>query len=344
MPPPRLNALATAVPAHVIDRRAAMDCARAVFGPEVERWLGIFAKSGIERRHSCLPVDWYRQPHGWAERSALFAGHALDLAERAARACLDRAGLDPDQVDAVVAVTTSGVCTPSLDALLMERMGLRPDVVRLPLFGLGCGGGVLGLARAAQLARALPGARVLLAVVETCMLTFRPNDRSPANVVATALFGDGAAAALVSTAIDGPAIALTGEHTWPGTLDVMGWRVEDDGFGVLFSADIPALVRQHFRPALECWLGRHGLGLDEVGGFALHPGGAKVVAALEDALGLVPGRLAHERAVLRDFGNMSAATALFVLERALSAPLPARTLMAALGPGFTAGFLMLEEA
>ena len=300
---------------------------------------GVFENSGIERRRSCVPVEWLVHPHGWGERSRLFVTNAVDLCCRAALECLGRAGLSVDGVDAIVAVSSSGICTPSLDTLVAEKLGLRADVNRLPIFGLGCAGGVLGLGRAAALARATPGSVVLLLVVELCTLTFRPNDLSKSNIIATALFGDGAAAALISTDGAGPAIPAWGEHRWPGTLDVMGWTIEEDGFGVLFSQNIPTLVRQYFRPALDAWLAR-------IGGWAesyiCHPGGAKVIVALEEALGLPPGTLAHERAVLAEYGNMSAATVLFVMERALSTPLIGHHVVAAMGPGFCAGFVMLE--
>ncbi|MCR6632134.1 MAG: type III polyketide synthase [Magnetospirillum sp.] len=339
---PRLRTLATAVPPHRIGQAEASTLARHLFGDLVERLGPVHANAGIEQRWSCVPPDWYRHPHGWRERSALFVQHGLALAEQATLACLDKAGLSPDRIDALVAVSTTGICTPSLDALLIDRMGLRADVTRLPIFGLGCAGGAQGLARAAALAATMPGKNVLVVVVELCGLTFRPQDRSPGNVVATALFGDGCAAALLSTEADGPALTAWGEHTWPDLLDVMGWRIEEDGLGVLFSRDIPPLVRRHFRPALDGWLGRHGLSRRDVGRFFCHPGGAKVVAALEEAIGLPPDTLGIEREVLRQFGNMSAATVLFVLERGLMAPLPRHSVAAALGPGFTAGFLLLE--
>lgn len=339
--PARLHAVATAIPPHRIDQTAAEELARCLFGPLLDRLGPIHANAGIQSRWSCVPADWYCHPHGWRERSALFVEHAVALGEQAIARCLAKAGLNVNQVDGFVAVSTTGICTPSLDALLIQRLGLRPDVVRLPVFGLGCAGGVLGLARAAALAQSMPGRNILLLVVELCGLTFRPQERSPANVVATALFGDGCAAALLSTSAGGPAIAAWGEHTWPGTLDVMGWRVEDDGFGVVFSRDIPPLVARYFRPALDGWLGRVGLDRAHFDGFICHPGGAKVVAALEQALALAPGTLALERDILRDFGNMSAATILFVLERGLAAPLPRLSLLSALGPGFTAGFLAL---
>ncbi len=338
--PPRLSAIATAQPPHEISRPEVAALARQIFGDELDRLGPIFANAGIERRHSCVPLDWYLRPHGWHERSALFVEHAVGLAASATLDCLRKAEITIGQVDAIVAVSTTGICTPSLDALLIDRLGLRPDVTRLPIFGLGCAGGVLGLARAATLARSMPGKRVLLVVVELCGLTFRPGDRSASNMVATALFGDGAAAALLSTNIDGPSLTAWGEHTWPRSLDVMGWHVEDDGFGVLFSRDIPPLVAHHFRPALDGWLKRSGLAYPDR--FLCHPGGARVINALEEALSLAPGTLALEREVLRDHGNMSAATVMFVLERALTAGIPGRSVAAALGPGFTAGFLLLE--
>ncbi|MBC7905821.1 MAG: type III polyketide synthase [Rhodospirillaceae bacterium] len=340
--PPRLAAIATAAPPHTITRTQVAAMARQLFGDELDRLGPIYANAGIEQRRSCVPLDWYLRPHGWKERSDLFMEHALELAARAVEDCVAKAGLRLDQVDAVVAVSTTGMCTPSLDALLMERLKLRRDVTRLPIFGLGCAGGVLGLARAAALAKAMPGANVVMVVVELCGLTFRPGDRSASNMVATALFGDGCAAALVSTQADGPALTAWGEHTWPNSLDIMGWHIEDDGFGVQFSRDIPPLVARHFRPALDGWLAANGLEHSQIDRFLCHPGGAKVVNALEEALTLAPGTLALERDVLREYGNMSAATLMFVLERALAGPLPRHSVAAALGPGFTVGFLLLE--
>jgi alkylresorcinol/alkylpyrone synthase len=196
------------------------------------------------------------------------------------------------------------------------------------------------LARAAALARAVPGP-TLLAVVELCALTFRISDGSNSNIVASALFGDGAATAIIGTGGDGPIIAGSGEYTWRASLEVMGWRIEDDGFGVLFSQDIPRLVRERYRSALAGFLHSRGLALSDFAGFAMHPGGAKVLQALEGALDLPSAALDHSREVLRTHGNMSAATVLFVLERML-ADRGGRILASALGPGFTAGFLDLE--
>ena len=349
MPPqPRLLSLATAVPAHRIRQDEIKAWARRFFnsheGTSVERLLPAFDNAGIATRYSCVPLDWFDSDHGWEAKNRLYVDNATDLLERAAREALERIALPAQAIDAVVTVSTSGIATPSLDARLMGRLGLRPDVTRLPLFGLGCAGGVLGLARAAELAAARPGRHVLFLVVELCGLTFRHADRTKANIIATALFGDGAAAAVVGTAGDGEGPRLTGwgEHTWPDTLSVMGWTVENDGLGVLFSQDIPALVRREMRIATQAFLKARDATLEDMVSFIVHPGGAKVVAALEESFGLDPGALVHARGVLNDYGNMSAATVLFVLERALAERRPGRALMSALGPGFTVGFVTLE--
>jgi alkylresorcinol/alkylpyrone synthase len=347
MSTPRLLALATAVPGFRIEQSTVRDVAGRLFklnGPDLQRLLPIYDNAGIRYRHSCVPPEWYLQPHGWIERSRLFVQHAVDLLSEATAKCLAAAGLAAGDIDAVVAVSTTGVATPSLDALMIERLALRRNVRRLPIFGLGCSGGVIGVSRAVDLARALPGSRVLYLVVELCALTFRYGDNSKGNVVASALFGDGAAAALISTDGLGPAFGAAGEHTWADSLDVMGWRVQEDGLGVLFSRDIPALVRADIRPVTDAFLGTQGMGIADLAGAVCHPGGAKVIDALEEAFELPPGGMTVARDVLRDYGNMSAATVLFVLERTLAQARPGRYLMSALGPGFTVGFQLLETA
>jgi alkylresorcinol/alkylpyrone synthase len=333
------------VPPHVLHQSDAKALAQRVFaarGAELERFLPVFDHAGIEMRHSCLSPEQYLERQGWKARNQTYVQPALELICAASETALARAGLVASDVGAVVTVSTTGLATPSLDALLIERLGMRCDTIRLPIFGLGCAGGVLGMARAAAIARAMPDRPVLFAVVELCALTFRPVDTSNSNIVAAALFGDGAAAGVLAMAGAGPVIAGSGEHTWPASLDVMGWRIEDDGFGVLFSRDIPALVRDRYRGALVGFLDSRGLRLDDIDGFAMHPGGVKVLQALAEALGLSPVALRDSREVLRSHGNMSAAPALFVLERMLAQGRSGCILASALGPGFTAGFLLLE--
>lgn len=341
-PLPRVAAVATAVPPFVLRQEDVMDRAGrlipGVAAGTMDRLLSVYGNAGIDTRYSCVPAEWYETHHGWPEKNRLFLDNAVSLIEQATRLAIGRAGIAAEAIDAVVAVSTTGIATPSLDALLAERMNLRRDIERLPIFGLGCAGGVLGLARAATMARVDPGKTVLFVVVELCALTFRQRDRSKANVVATALFGDGAAAAIIRCDGDGPIIEHSGEHMWPDSLDIMGWRVEEDGLGVVFSRDIPNLTRSEFGRVARAFLDARGLALGDIDGFACHPGGAKVLDALEETFGLDQGALVESRSVLRDYGNMSASTVMFVLERMLAVGRKGRLLMSSLGPGFTAAF------
>ncbi len=338
----RLLGIKSAVPPFVIAQADAAQYARQLFAEvrDISRLITVFQNTGIERRYSCVPIDWYLGDHGWMDRTELYVSSAVDLLENVTRKLLAETGLNKDEIDAVVLVSTTGVATPSLDALLIERMNLRRDVQRLPIFGLGCAGGVIGLSRAAQIARAEPGSKVLFLAVELCALTFRKNDISKSNVVATALFGDGAAGAILSTEGEGPQVGAAGEYTWPNSLDVMGWEMAEDGLKARFAQSIPTLVATDFRRLLDGFLDRHDIALSDIGGFACHPGGAKVLDALEDSMDMQRGDLKESRGVLKDFGNMSAVTALFVAERMKL--MGQQTLLTALGPGFTATFLMLD--
>ena len=343
-PVPRIASLACAVPPHALEQKAVVERVVKLFRgrPELDRLLPVFANSAIDRRYSAVPLEWFDQSHGWRERSRRYADTALDLLETACGRALDHAGLKLSQVGALVVVSTTGIATPSLDALLIERMRLPRDTVRLPIFGLGCAGGVIGLAHAATLVPAIPERAVVLAVVELCSLTFRRDDASKSNIVGAALFGDGAAAAVLQYGGRGPAVLASGEHTWPHSLDIMGWDVMEDGLKPLFSRDIPALATRDLGDVARDFLARHGATLADLDRVVCHPGGPKVIDAVEHALGLGPGALHNERQVLRDFGNMSAATVLFVLDRMLNDGTAwRRALLTAFGPGFTAGFVML---
>jgi alkylresorcinol/alkylpyrone synthase len=342
---PRLLGLATAVPPHVLDQSDVIAEAARLFSGrhgDFERLLPVFANTGIRKRHSVRPLEWFQAGHGWPERTSAYLEGACDLFLQAAEGALAASGRSAAEIDTVVTVSSTGIATPSLEARVHGRLGLRPDVRRVPVFGLGCAGGVTGLSLAARLAAAAPGETVLLVAVELCTLAFRDDEMTKANIVATALFGDGAAAAVVSARGDeGVAIESSGEHLWPDTLDIMGWRVDPVGFSAIFSRSIPDVVTDKLRPAADAFLARQGLLLDDVDHFVFHPGGAKVVNALESVFGLPQGALNKERQVLRDFGNMSAPTVLFVLEQAMATGLQGRSFVSALGPGFTASFLTL---
>jgi alkylresorcinol/alkylpyrone synthase len=342
---PRLLSLATAVPPHVLRTEDVIREATSIFAgrhKDFERLMPVFTNSGIECRYSVRPYEWFRQDQGWPERTEAFIDGASALFQKVASRTLLQANIAPAAIDTIVTVSSTGVATPSIESRVMSGMGFRDDVKRIPVFGLGCAGGVSGLSLAARLAQAEPGSNVLLVVVELCTLAFRPDEMSKSNIIATALFGDGAAACIISTAGNALGqIEHAGEHTWPGTTDIMGWRLDDQGFGAIFSRSIPELATTSLRPAADSFLARHGKTIGDIDSFCFHPGGAKVITALEEAFETGEGHLVNEREVLQGFGNMSAPTVLFVLERELLNPGNGRRFISALGPGFTASFITM---
>ncbi len=346
-----LLSVAIASPPHVILQEDVSKAAGEVFAARYDdfsRLSRVFgASSGIVTRQAVRPLEWYQQPLGWPERTAAFIEGGKALFVEAARKALAAAGLTGGEVDTVVSVSSTGIATPSLEALAMEEMGFRSDITRVPLFGLGCAGGVTGFSIASRLAEARPGSNVLLVVVELCTTAFRLDTLTPANIVATALFGDGGAACVLRAGDTEGALAYveaTGEHTWPDTLDIMGWNVEPEGLGVIFAQAIPPFAHEHVGPAISGILARSGHTFADVDRFVCHPGGKRVVLALEGALELAPGTLDHERAVLAAHGNMSSPTVLFVLDRVLKRGLPERSVLNAMGPGFTSSCVMLRQA
>ena len=343
----RLLSLATALPPHIVEQAEAKARARKLFGGRKElfdRLAGVFDNAGIAQRHTVAPVEWYEGNHGWKERNRLYLEACDALFREAARKAIEGAGLKPSDIDGVVTVSTTGIATPSLDARNGPALGFREDIRRVPVFGMGCAGGVNGLATAARLAAAEPGSRWLFVTIETCSISIRLDSDDPAAIVATALFGDGAAAAVISTEGDGiAAIAGAGERMWPDTLGIMGWRVEDPGLAVVFDRAIPPFIEAELAGAVDGMLGEMGRSRADIDRFCCHPGGVKVIDAIETALEFPVGTLDLERDVLRDCGNMSAPTVMFVLERLMQRGLPERTLMTAFGPGFTCAGLLLER-
>jgi alkylresorcinol/alkylpyrone synthase len=342
-----LVSLATSVPQHTFLQKDVLAAAWEILGsrfPDFAWFASIFANTGIVKRHGVKPFDWYLTPRGWPERTEAFLEGAEALFIDVANKALAGAGLRAADVDTVITVCSTGIATPGLDARVARRMGFRSDVSRVPVFGLGCAGGVSGLSIASRLAQARPGANVLLVTIELCSLAVRLDEVTKANVIATSLFGDGAAAVVVRAGDGGETqIESTGEHLWPDTLNVMGWSVDPLGFGVILRRTIPDFVANELKPALIQILARMQLSLADIGRFICHPGGAKVINAIESALSLDQGTLDHERQVIADYGNMSAPTVLFILERARARGLPARSLMTALGPGFTASCVSLRH-
>ncbi|MFN0150571.1 MAG: type III polyketide synthase [bacterium] len=372
---PRIVSVAAAQPEFVLPQSSAREFCRALFGgshAEIERLLDIFENAQIAERRIAAPIDWFMTPRPFAERNARYIDVALALSEQAARTALDAAAMTPADIDHIVFVSSTGVATPSLDARLMNRLAFGSHTRRTPIWGLGCAGGAAGLALAAELAGGASvadgarGATVLLIAVELCSLTFQAGDLSKSNLVATALFADGAAAAVIAPDAHRDRARTANAHTaperqprvghtprivasrstlFPDTEDVMGWEVNDAGLKVLFSRDIPTIVRRFVRENAEEFLAEHGLCLAEIDHVVAHPGGVKVMAAYEEAFGLDARALRHAREVLRVAGNMSSPTVLFVLARLLDDPEVAPGdcgLLTALGPGFSSELLLLK--
>ena len=318
------------------------------------RLLDIFENARIDKRHLCMPLEWYGTDHTFEQKNTLYVEHALSLSTAAIGNVLDRSGLTVRDVDHLVFVSSTGLATPSLDARIINALGFRSDVRRTPVWGLGCAGGAVGLARARDFARADPEAIVLMIALELCSLTFQRNDLTKRNLVAASLFADGAAAALVA-GVDARAtpragrgeleLLATQSTLWPDTLDVMGWTVDGAGLHVVFSSDIPTIVRDKVRPGLDAFLATRQLRLADVDHMVLHPGGAKVLSAYGEALALAPDALELAHATLRDYGNMSSPSCLFVLDRFLEQRRIAPgeiAVLAALGPGFSSEFVLMR--
>ena len=334
----KLLSVATAVPPFCLEQSDVAAAASKAFSSRFgafDRLSRVFDTSGILRRYAVRPLEWYFEPIGWPERNSAYLDGAVKL-------FIDAADIRSTEVDTVVTVSSTGIATPSLEIRAAGQMGFRADIERIPVFGLGCAGGVTGLAIASRLAQSRPGSVVLVVAVELCTLSFRLDELTKANIVATALFGDGAAACVLRTGESGIAeVEMSGQHTWPETLDIMGWSVDSQGLGVIFDRAIPPFAEANMAPAIQGILARSGLELRDVDRFAFHPGGKKVVSALERSFSLASGSLDHERDVLAEYSNMSAPTALFVIERVIQAGLPRRTLLTAMGPGFTASCVSL---
>jgi len=343
-----LVSLATSVPPHLFHQRQILEAASKLMAeryPQFETMSSLFANTGIRHRYGVKPMEWYLERRGWPERTQAFLEGAEALFVDVARKALSQADLSAADIDTVVTVCSTGIATPTLEARVAGQLGFRSDVSRVPIFGLGCAGGVSGLSIASRLAQARPGTNVLLVALELCTLAVRHDELTKANVVAASLFGDGAAAAVLRAGDGGATqVEAAGEKQWPNTLDIMGWSVDPEGFGVIFQRTIPDFVRDNIGPAVTEILARMELSATEVDRFVCHPGGTKVILALERALSLDQGALDHEREVIADYGNMSSPTVLFVLERARAQGLAPRSLLTALGPGFTASCVALRHA
>lgn len=303
---------------------------------------------GVEGRHLALPIDEYpgltfgRANDAWIETS-------VELGERAVGSALERAGIEPGEPGAIFFVSVTGIASPSIDARLVNRLGLSRGIRRVPIFGLGCVAGAAGISRAADYVKAYPGQYAILLSVELCSLTLQREDVSVANLISTGLFGDGAAAVVVGGAEtaggSGPRIVDTQSTFYPDTEDTMGWKISETGFRIVLSQDVPDVIAANIGPDLERLLARHGLGRDAIGCWMLHTGGPKILRATQRALGLGQEDLAVSWDCLRRMGNLSSASVLMVLEQTMRERRPAAgtwSILAAMGPGFCSELVLLR--
>jgi len=349
-PLPTIAATATAVPPFRIGRDEVKRYLKRVFSLEdarLEAMLAIVDNSQVKQRYCIHPIETIIEPRTLDEVNHEYADHAVRLGAAVAEECLARAGKTAAQVDLFITVSCTGVMIPSLDAHLANRFGFRSDVRRLPITELGCAAGAAALATAADYLRAYPDATALVVAVELPSLTFQRHDTSQANLISSILFGDGAAAAIVTSdgAHRGPQIARTESFLFPDSLDAMGFDLQASGFHIVLSRDVPDLIRREVRGLVDGFLGRAGVRREELAAFIVHPGGQKLLTFIEEELELSAADTDCSWHVLREYGNQSSVSVLFVLHEWLARRVPpagAHGLLAAFGPGFSANMLLLR--
>lgn len=355
-------AVGHAFPPHYYDQSQLLDAFKSVWMREhynAERLERLHRSVRVGGRHLALPIDAYQRLESWGQANDAWIRVAQEVGAAALDAALGQLGLEYSAVDALFTVTVTGVATPSLDARLMNRRPFRPDTKRIPIFGLGCVAGAAGIARAADYVRAFPDQVAVLLSVELCSLTVQRGDLSIPNLIATGLFGDGAAAAVVvgeraaerlglAPPFRGYRVDATRSVFYPDTEGVMGWDISGHGFQIVLSADVPQMVARHLREDVDAFLAAEGLSRGDIARFVCHPGGPKVLTTMEERLELPPGALAATWRSLEEVGNLSSTSVLLVLEenlaelRAAPPATPEKALLLAMGPGFCSELVLLE--
>jgi alkylresorcinol/alkylpyrone synthase len=357
---PSVAGVAVKFPQHLNSQDETISALTDFAGPEFRRFA---LSSGVEARHTALPLARYSELSGFTEANEAFVDVALDLGEQALVAALDEAKIKPSEVDVVFSTTVTGLSVPTLEARLASRVGLRQDIKRIPMFGLGCVAGAAGVARMHDYLRAFPNEVGALLAVELCSLTIQRQDNSMENLVATSLFGDGAGAVITKGAAygangsngsngssngaaggRGPKILATRSRLYPDTEDVMGWKIGTSGFRIVLSADVATVTEKYLGDDVRNFLADHGLTTEDVTTWVCHPGGPRVIEAVEDGLNLPAGSLDHTRNSLRENGNLSSVSVLDVLRLNMADPPPAGSigLMIAMGPAFCSELVLLK--
>ncbi|MGH9401839.1 MAG: type III polyketide synthase [Terriglobia bacterium] len=347
----KIASVATAFPKHYYSQDALINALKLRWGSKLahpQLLDRLRTRGGVDGRYLALPMDAYDRIGGWGDANTAWIECAQELGKQALCRALAQAGLSARDIHALFTVSITGIANPSLDARLVNRMGLSPHVKRVPVFGLGCVAGAAGIARAADYVKAYPGQVAALLSVELCSLTLMLKDLSVANVISSVLFGDGAAAVLVTgddRVADGPEVVATRSVFYPDSEYVMGWDICNDGFKIVLSADVPLMVQRYLANDVNAFLADQGLTKAQIGAWILHTGGPKVLEATSAALALPDGALDASWQCLRKTGNLSSASVLAVLEEVIKhrRPEPGTwSLLAAMGPGFCSELVLLR--
>jgi len=347
----RILSTATAYPPYYFSQQEIVEAIKEYWDESFEK-SGLLERlhyrTGVDGRYFSRQLDEYRGLDTWGKANDAWIEVSEELGEKAIDCALKQAGLGRERINAIFFVSVTGVCSPSIDARLVNRMGLSRNIKRNPIFGLGCVAGAAGLARAADYVRSYPDQVAALLSVELCSLTWQREDLSVANLISSGLFGDGAAAVLIGgdkVPSHGPRIVASHQVFYPDTHDVMGWRISEKGFNIVLSPDVPTVVRENLGRDVDQFLEQQGLSRSDIGSWIMHTGGPKVLEATADALNLRDGELSVSWEALRKVGNLSSASVLVVLDEVMKHRRPSpgtRSILAAMGPGFCAEILLLE--
>jgi len=346
-----IASVASAFPKYYYPQELLLSALQKYWGPKVDNPLfmeRLQARIGVDGRYLVLPMTEYEGMATWGEANRHWMEAATELGEKALGCALERAGFAASDVGAIFFVSITGVCSPSIDARLVNRMGLPPSIKRIPIFGLGCVAGAAGIARAADYVLAYPKQVAAVVSVELCSLTLQKEDLSIANLISSGLFGDGAAAVLLSgadLASNGPRVLATRSIFYPDTEAVMGWDISEKGFRIVLSREVPEVVETHLREDVDLFLAERGMTRSDIGSWILHTGGPRVLEATEKALELSAGALDASWTCLKRTGNLSSASVLLVLEEVMMnrRPVPGTySILAAMGPGFCSELVLLQ--
>lgn len=347
----RIISAASAFPQNLYQQQEITSALKQAWQSRLERPAvldRLHSHCGVERRHLVLPLEAYEKVTTWGKANDLWIDFAQTLGREAICRAITPLGVLPSDIDALFFVSVTGVCSPSIDARLVNRMGLSPNIKRVPIFGLGCVAGAAGLARAVDYVRGFPDHIAVVLAVELCSLTWQRDDVSMANMISTGLFGDGAAAVVIAgseTGLHGPKVLSTRSVFYPATEEVMGWDISETGFHIVLSPGVPEVIRENLAHDVDCFLEDNGLHRCDIASWIIHTGGPRVLEAVEGSLELAPGALDLSWHSLKNVGNLSSASVLTVLEQFLvrrRGEPGSYSLMAAMGPGFCSELLLLR--